>query len=295
MHLNRVQTYAPAAMSEFGSGFPVIDEENLSSPAEVSFWANSRRKRVFDAALAATGLTLTLPLMAAVALAVKVSSRGPVLFRQERVGKHQAPFTILKFRTMRHDAEHSGPSVTCDGDRRTTRVGRVLRKLKLDELPQLVNVLRGDMSLVGPRPKLALHERLYLRCRPGITGAATLVFAREEELLARVPVEHVESYTVNVLNPMKARIDKEYAASASFRSDLRLLVRTFVRLSRKDIAAAPPELQGLENGSLVSGRPRLFARRKPVSFMPVPVRRTGVRVHGSNVVQFQRSWPDQQV
>ena len=175
------------------------------------------------------------------AVLIKCSSRGPVLFRQERVGLGQKPFTIYKFRTMDTGSDCNGPSVTRKDDCRLTSIGRVLRKLKLDELPQLYNVLRGDMSLVGPRPKLAQHEQMYLFCRPGITGAATLVFAHEEEILSNVPHQHVESYTVGVLNPIKARLDLEYANAATLRSDIRMLLDTVFRLSANQPGLALPE------------------------------------------------------
>ncbi|AFL86578.1 glycosyl transferase possibly involved in lipopolysaccharide synthesis [Terriglobus roseus DSM 18391] len=196
-------------------------------------WTTSARKRVFDAAVAVPALVAFLPLMGAVAVLIKCTTSGPVLFRQQRVGLGQKPFTIYKFRTMVPESCCSGPSVTRHGDCRMTSVGRILRKLKLDEIPQLFNVIRGDMSLVGPRPKLAEHEQMYLFCRPGITGAATLVFAREEEILAAVPEEHVETYAVHVLNPIKAKLDLDYAHSATLRSDLRMLLDTAFRLGRR--------------------------------------------------------------
>ncbi len=213
-------------LSELG-----LDSELFRSFATTG-WSTSARKRIFDTLIAGPALVACLPLMAAVAVLIKTTSQGPVLFRQERVGLGQTPFVIYKFRTMLPDADCTGPSVTRKGDCRMTAIGRVLRKLKLDEIPQLYNVVRGDMSLVGPRPKLAQHEQMYLFCRPGITGAATLVFAHEEELLSAVPHEHVESYAVGVLNPIKARLDLEYANSATLRSDIRLLMGTIFRLGR---------------------------------------------------------------
>jgi lipopolysaccharide/colanic/teichoic acid biosynthesis glycosyltransferase len=203
-------------------------------------WTTSGRKRFFDTAIAVPALVAFLPLMGAVALLIKCTSNGSVLFRQERVGLGQKPFTIYKFRTMISDAS-CGPTVTRRGDCRLTTIGRILRKLKLDEIPQLYNVVRGDMSLVGPRPKLAEHEQMYLFCRPGITGAATLVFAHEEEILAEVPQEHVETYAVRVLNPIKAKLDLDYANSATMRSDLRLLLDTAFRLSRRTPLNELPE------------------------------------------------------
>ena len=205
-------------------------------------WSTSARKRVFDAAIAVPALLAFLPLMGAVAVLIKCTTSGPVLFRQERLGLGQKPFTIYKFRTMVPASRCSGPTVTRHGDCRMTGIGRVLRKLKLDEIPQLFNVIRGDMSLVGPRPKLAQHEHMYLFCRPGITGAATLVFAREEEILATVPEEHVETYAVHVLNPIKAKLDLDYAHSATLRSDVRLLLDTAFRLGSRSRVKHLPEI-----------------------------------------------------
>ncbi len=202
----------------------------LSHQHPPSAWVNSRRKRCFDAALAAVGLVLLSPLILATALAVLCSSEGEVLFSQERVGRGHETFTIYKFRTMQDGAEFCGPSVTSKGDKRTTPAGRWLRRFKLDELPQLYTVLRGDMSFVGPRPKLMQHECMHMLCRPGITGAATILFNREEEMLAEVPPDLVEQYTLQVLNPIKARLDMRYAERCSFGTDLRLLASTVFRL-----------------------------------------------------------------
>ena len=133
------------------------------------------------------------PLLAATAALVKASSPGPVLFRQQRIGRGGKPFELWKFRTMRVGG--TGPQITADGDRRITRIGRILRKTKLDELPELFNVLRGDLSLVGPRPEVAKYVALYpeaeraflQRFRPGITDPATVRFRNEEDILARAP------------------------------------------------------------------------------------------------------------
>jgi lipopolysaccharide/colanic/teichoic acid biosynthesis glycosyltransferase len=217
-------------------------EDGLFRSFAYTGWSTSARKRVFDAAVAVPALLVFLPLMGAVAVLIKSTTRGPVLFRQQRVGLGQKPFTIYKFRTMVPDSGCSGPSVTRHGDCRMTGIGRILRKLKLDEIPQLFNVIRGDMSLVGPRPKLAEHEQMYLFCRPGITGAATLVFAREEEILAAVPEEHVETYAVHVLNPIKAQLDLDYAHSATLRSDLRMLLDTAFRLGSRVRVEQMPEI-----------------------------------------------------
>lgn len=193
--------------------------------AEVSGWTLSRSRRVIDFAVAALALTAGLPIMAVVALAVRLSSPGPVLFKQKRMGRNGCVFTLFKFRSMRTASDHSSP-ITVTGDNRITRVGSLLRKYKLDELPQFWNVLKGDMSLVGPRPKLPHHEGLHMPFRPGITGAATLAFRREEEMLSRVPRSHLDAYYDRFVKPLKARIDMEYMLTATIKSDFDILLLT---------------------------------------------------------------------
>ncbi len=194
-----------------------------------TLWVNGGRKRALDVSFGVAAMIVTSPLLAAIAVAIKVSSRGPVLFRQERMGMGGRTFTILKFRTMR---VQDGPLVTARNDARITKVGRWLRRAKLDELPQMVNVLRGDMSLVGPRPKISGHQNTELICRPGLTGAATLAFIEEEKLLVTVPEDKLESYVVDVLHRIKSEVDHEYALGSTFRSDLRLLCSTVLHLFR---------------------------------------------------------------
>jgi lipopolysaccharide/colanic/teichoic acid biosynthesis glycosyltransferase len=154
---------------------------------------------------------------------VLATSRGPVLFRQKRVGRGGRPFTIVKFRTL-EDEKYAGAI-----SRQFTAIGCWLRRWKLDELPQLFNVLMGDMSLVGPRPKMREYELANPTCRPGITGAATLVFAREEELLERIlRLRSPETYRAVVM-PAKLRLDTDYMERATFLSDVKLLVRSVLR------------------------------------------------------------------
>jgi lipopolysaccharide/colanic/teichoic acid biosynthesis glycosyltransferase len=148
-------------------------------------------KRVFDLCFAAAGLVLLSPVLLLLAALVKLSDGGPVFFRQQRVGQGGQPFWIVKFRTMVVNAEKAGPQVTRDADPRITRIGRLMRKLKLDELPQLWNVLVGDMSFVGPRPEVPRYverytpaQRRVLELKPGITDPASLEFREEEEMLA---------------------------------------------------------------------------------------------------------------
>ena len=178
----------------------------------------------------AGSLPISLPMLLAIGIAVRVTSRGPVLFRQKRMGRNGKEFTIFKFRTMPvHDCSSDRPAVTTNGNQEFTSVGPFLRRFKLDELPNLFNVLRGDMSLVGPRPKLPQHQPRRLHCRPGITGRATVVFAREEEALTRIPVEVLEVFYQSVILPLKQKLDNEYMANATFASDFKLLVISVLR------------------------------------------------------------------
>lgn len=187
-------------------------------------WSNSPAKRIFDCAAAALALIVLSPFMLIVALAVKLNSAGPILFRQTRMGRDGGPFEILKFRSMANCGE--GPCVTKAGDARLTSIGGFLRKTKLDELPQLVNVLRGDMSLVGPRPKLPHHQTYTLRVRPGVTGVASLAFRDEERFLYHIPEHALDHCQINLLMPLKRELDDKYLAQASFLSDLAVLWRT---------------------------------------------------------------------
>ncbi|HEX4064667.1 MAG TPA: sugar transferase [Acidobacteriaceae bacterium] len=194
-------------------------------PCGSGAWITSKRRRCLDFTAAAVGLVLTSPLLLVLATLVRVTCGRPILFRQGRMGRDGAEFTLYKFRSM-CVAESCGPPITVNGDSRITPLGAFLRRYKLDELPQLWNVLKGEMSLVGPRPKLPHHEGLELRCRPGITGAATLTFRREEELLAIVPAHDLETFYEEVVKPSKAQLDLEYLQKATLRSDLQLLWAT---------------------------------------------------------------------
>lgn len=212
-------------------------------PRYVSAWCMSRRKRFFDVVLSVIALVVFSPLMLVIAWLIKLTSSGPALFRQERVGLHQKTFVILKFRTMAscEDGLDRGPTVTRHRDSRMTKIGALLRRLKLDELPQLINVARGEMSFVGPRPKIAAHENLCLMCRPGITGAATIEFSHEESLLAGVPEEFVERYVVTVLNPEKCKLDIQYIETSRFRTDMCILMHTVFKLSKRSGCALSTE------------------------------------------------------
>jgi len=196
----------------------------MYSPGELA------AKRAFDIVASAAGLAVVAPLLAATAALVRLSSPGPVLFRQTRVGRGGRPFELLKFRTMRVGA--GGPQITADRVPRITEVGRLLRKTKLDELPELLNVLRGDLSLVGPRPEVPRYVALYpeddrrflQRFRPGITDPATVRFRNEEEILAKAA--DPEAVYVGEILPQKLTLYREYLESASLGGDLRILVDT---------------------------------------------------------------------
>ncbi|MGA3081070.1 MAG: sugar transferase [Terracidiphilus sp.] len=212
---------------------PVLDraparQERLQSPS-ASGWSLSASKRLLDFSIALLVFAVFGVPMLAIVLCVRLSSRGPALFAQQRVGRGGRLFRIYKFRTMELGSGECGPGLTRDGDRRITGMGRWLRKLKLDELPQFYNVLSGEMSLVGPRPKLPQYAGIAnMPYRPGITGAATLAFRREEEILSQVHSSQLDAFYDQHIRPLKARIDVRYMCRASLRSDLRLIAATFL-------------------------------------------------------------------
>lgn len=186
-------------------------------------------KRLFDIVFAALALLLLCPLLLAVALWVRLDSPGPVLFRQRRVGRGGRPFDIFKFRTMAAGAEAVGPQITVGADTRITRAGAWLRRAKLDELPQFYNVLRGDMSVVGPRPEVPRYVALYppevrtavLSVRPGITDLASIAFRDESALLAR-SADPERTYVEQIL-PAKLDYALQYMRSHTLWLDLRII------------------------------------------------------------------------
>ncbi len=192
-------------------------------------------KRSFDIVVSLVGLVLLFPVVVLVAIFIKLDSRGPVFFRQERMGKGFRPFLIYKFRTMERDAFCHGRQITVGDDPRITRVGRFLRKTKIDELPQLINVVKGDMSLVGPRPEVPKYVELFrkdyqeiLKIRPGITDLASLKYQDEAELLAHSLNPEAE-YVTRVL-PDKLRLAKDYVRLSSWFFDMGLILRTLPKL-----------------------------------------------------------------
>jgi lipopolysaccharide/colanic/teichoic acid biosynthesis glycosyltransferase len=194
-----------------------------------SRWSRSFAKRTFDLVSVLLFLPVVIPILLAVAIVVRLSSPGPTLFLQKRVGRMGRLFTIVKFRTLVHSPNTSKTSITTDRCQLVTPVGRFLRRWKLDELPQVFNVLRGDMSLVGVRPKLPEHQIAHLECRPGITGAATLAFAQESTVLSDVPKSQLDTYYRAVVLPAKWCLDIDYMAEATFLSDLRIIVNSATR------------------------------------------------------------------
>lgn len=195
-------------------------------------------KRLMDLALSSLGLLLLSPLLLGIAFWIRLDSPGPVFFRQERVGRFGRPFRIHKFRTMVVDAERFGAQITVGRDARITRAGAWLRRTKLDELPQLIDVLAGTMSLVGPRPEVPRYVALYptamrakvLSVRPGITDSASLQYRDEGTLLAAA-TDPERTYTEVVL-PAKLKLAADYVDQASFATDLRLIAATLTTLLR---------------------------------------------------------------
>jgi lipopolysaccharide/colanic/teichoic acid biosynthesis glycosyltransferase len=226
----------PAQPNQAGSAKAEPQFHNVLADAVVnpfsvglSLWTRSAAKRIFDCACVLLALPLALPVFLAIAAAVRLASPGPVFFLQKRMGRCGSSFTIFKFRTMNGAEEAADHSVSGWSQHRLTPIGAFLRRSKLDELPQLANVLLGQMSLVGPRPKPPEELNFDLPCRPGITGMATMVFAREEAIFARVPRERLVAFFYGVVIPVKQEIDAAYMARATFFSDLKLLIGSVLR------------------------------------------------------------------
>lgn len=196
---------------------------------------NDAIKRCVDILVATIALVVLSPGLLVVAAAIKLDSRGPVFFRQTRIGRQFRPFRILKFRTMT-DAPATGPQITASNDLRITSVGRWLRRSKLDELPQLFNVLCGNMSLVGPRPEVPKYVEMFredfrevLSVRPGITDPASICFRNEEQLLAQE--SDAERAYVDKILPAKLALAKAYVRGGWLGSDLILIIKTLSSLA----------------------------------------------------------------
>ena len=192
-------------------------------------------KRIFDFCSSLIGLLVLIPLLILFSIAIKISSSGPVFFAQKRVGKDGKLFTLIKFRSMTVEQDNIS-TATARGDARITKIGEFLRKYKLDELPELWNVIKGEMSLVGPRPdvpgyadKLVGKDRDVLKLRPGITGAASLKYANEEEILASQ--ENPQKYNDEVIFPDKVKVNLDYYENQSFWLDIKIIFATIFRTS----------------------------------------------------------------
>ena len=192
-------------------------------------------KRPFDIVAATAALFILSPLLGLAALLIKLDSPGPVFFKQERIGRSFRPFWIYKFRTMVRDASTRGGLITVGEDRRITRVGRILRKTKVDEIPQLINILKGEMAIVGPRPEIRHYVELFrrdyeeiLKVRPGLTDLASLKY-RDEAALLRKAANPEDEYRTRVL-PDKIRLAKDYLRRSSFLFDLSLILKTLFKL-----------------------------------------------------------------
>ncbi|MEL0456385.1 sugar transferase [Flavobacteriaceae bacterium SZ-1-7] len=195
-------------------------------------------KRIFDVILSLIGLILLSPILLLLAILIKLDSKGPVLFIQGRVGKNNRDFNIYKFRTMRVQSEKKGLLTLGNNDSRITKIGYFLRRYKIDEFPQLINILKGDMSFVGPRPELRYYVNFYseddmkiFQVRPGITGLASLKYRNEVELLKAA--DNPEEFFIKTIIPDKLKFNKEYIKKRNFFFDLKLIGLTVVKVITK--------------------------------------------------------------
>jgi lipopolysaccharide/colanic/teichoic acid biosynthesis glycosyltransferase len=196
-------------------------------------------KRFFDFVCSLIGLIFLSPLFLIIIIWIKTDSKGPIFFRQKRVGLNEKPFFIHKFRTMQLEAESKGLQITVGIDPRITKSGHVLRKFKLDELPQLIDVVVGDMSLVGPRPEVPKYVEAYnkntrakiFKMRPGITDWASIKYKDENAILSRS--NNPEQAYINEVLPKKLSYSESYLENASFREDLKIIFSTFLEIIRK--------------------------------------------------------------
>ena len=195
---------------------------------------NRFMKRGFDIISSLIGIILLSPILIVISIIIKTTSKGPVLFRQRRVGKDEKIFEIFKFRTMVVNAENLGTQITIGEDKRITSIGKFLRKYKLDELPQLFNVFLGQMSLVGPRPEVPKYvemytseQRMVLSVRPGITDYASLKYSDENDLLGKV--EDPENYYINVIMQDKLKLNLEYIKDNNVFNDIKIIFQTILK------------------------------------------------------------------
>lgn len=191
-------------------------------------------KRVFDILASGIGIIVLSPILIVIAIAIKCDSNGEILFKQKRVGMNEKTFNIFKFRTMVTNAEKLGKQITVGNDCRITKIGSFLRKYKLDELPQLFNVLLGDMSLVGPRPEVPRYVELYtdeqrevFKVRPGITDLASLKYSDENDILANI--ENPEEHYINVIMQDKLELNLEYIKKSNIFFDIYIIIKTILK------------------------------------------------------------------
>jgi lipopolysaccharide/colanic/teichoic acid biosynthesis glycosyltransferase len=189
-------------------------------------------KRLFDIVFSFIGIIFLLPLLILIIILIKMTTKGPFLYKQIRVGKHNKDFIIFKFRTMIDDAEKLGLLTVGERDSRITKIGYYLRKSKIDELPQIANVLVGDMSFVGPRPEVRKYVELYthsqmkvLDVRPGITDLASIEFRDENKILGKQ--ENPDNYYINIIMPRKLQINLDYLQKRTLMKDIGLIIKTF--------------------------------------------------------------------
>jgi len=195
-------------------------------------------KRIFDLVLAIPSIVILSPIFLLCAVLIKIETSGPVFFTQERMGRGWKPFRLYKFRTMVKDASRIGPSVTSANDPRITRVGRILRKLKIDEMPQIINVIKGDMSVIGPRPEVRKYVEAFrddykdvLRIKPGMTDYALIAFRNEEEILSKFE-DMEEGYLKEVL-PKKIELYRKYMEEMSLLTDVKIFFKTILEILRR--------------------------------------------------------------
>ena len=191
-------------------------------------------KRIFDIVCSGLGLMILSPFLLFIAIRIKMDSDGPVFFKQIRVGEKGREFKILKFRTMVVDAEKLGRQITVGNDSRITKIGAFLRKYKIDELPQLINVFKGDMSLVGPRPEVPRYVNMYteeqrkvLDVKPGITDLASIRYRDENELLGQA--ENPDEFYINTIMPDKLALNMEYIKKSNVFYDIYIIIETIIK------------------------------------------------------------------
>ncbi|HZG01654.1 MAG TPA: sugar transferase [Chitinophagales bacterium] len=192
-------------------------------------------KRLFDIVLTLTALVVLFPILLLIGMLVVLDSKGPMIYKQQRIGKNEKPFWLFKFRTMKHHSDKQGLLTIGERDPRITRLGYFLRKSKLDELPQLWNVLTGDMSIVGPRPEVKKYVDMYddrqrrvLDVRPGLTDPASLEYIDENKILESF--DHPEEAYIKMIMPRKLELNLDYIERRNFFFDLFIMVRTLMRI-----------------------------------------------------------------